>query len=46
MKFSIVATGDSLLTQRLPRQDKSCLALKEIFEAADIKAGKGYINIK
>lgn len=36
MRFSIVATGDSLLTQRLPRQDKSCLALKEIFEAADI----------
>ncbi len=37
MKFSIVATGDSLLTQRLPRQDKSCLALKEIFEQADIR---------
>ena len=37
MKFSIVATGDSLLTQRLPRQDKSCLALKELFEQADIR---------
>ncbi len=36
MKFSIVATGDSLLTQRLPRQDKTCLALKELFEQADI----------
>ncbi len=37
MKFSIVATGDSLLTQRLPRQDKTCLALKELFEQADIR---------
>ncbi len=37
MKFSIVATGDSLLTQRLPRQDESCLKLKEIFEQADIR---------
>lgn len=37
MKFSIVATGDSLLTQRLHKQDKSCLAFKEIFEQADIR---------
>lgn len=37
MKFSIVATGDSLLTQRLPRQDQSCLALKALFEQADVR---------
>lgn len=37
MNFSIVATGDSLLTQRLPKNDPSCLALKEIFEQADIR---------
>ena len=43
MKFSIVATGDSLLTQRLPQQDKSCLAFKEFFEQAD---GKGRIRIE
>lgn len=36
MKCSIVATGDSLLTQRLPKNDPSCLAFKEVFEDADI----------
>lgn len=37
MKCSIIATGDSLLTQRLCRKDPQCLALKEIFEAHDIR---------
>lgn len=37
MKFSIIATGDSLLTQRLPRDDKSCLELKQLLEQADVR---------
>jgi poly-gamma-glutamate synthesis protein (capsule biosynthesis protein) len=37
MGFSIIATGDSLLTQRLPRNDKSCLQLKSLLEQADVR---------
>ena len=37
MKFSIIATGDSLLTQRLPKNDPACLALQEMFLQADIR---------
>lgn len=37
MAISVVATGDSLLTQRLPRNDQSCLAIKQVLEAADVR---------
>lgn len=37
MKFSIAATGDSLLTQRLPKNDPCCLALKNTLAKADIR---------
>ena len=36
MKFSIVATGDSLMTARLPQNDPQNLALKKIFDKADV----------
>lgn len=37
MSISVIATGDSLLTQRLPRNDESCLKLKALLEEADIR---------
>lgn len=37
MSISVVATGDSLLTQRLPRNDESCLRLKALLEEADVR---------
>lgn len=37
MSISIVATGDSLLAQRLPRNDESCLKLKLMLEKADVR---------
>lgn len=37
MKFSCIATGDSLITQRLPKNDPANLALKKIFEATDVR---------
>ncbi|MDU4962223.1 MAG: CapA family protein [Sporomusaceae bacterium] len=37
MGFSVIATGDSLLTQRLPKNDQSCLALKQVLEQADVR---------
>lgn len=39
MKCTLTAVGDVLLTQRLCRQDSQCLALKEIFDAADVRFG-------
>lgn len=35
MALSILATGDSLITQRLHKKDKSCLALKSLFDSYD-----------
>lgn len=37
MSISVVATGDSLLTQRLPRNDERCLELKALMDKADVK---------
>lgn len=37
MPISVVATGDSLLTQRLPRNDERCLNLKAILEKFDVR---------
>lgn len=37
MSISIIATGDSLLTQRIPRNDKSCLKIKALLEKADVR---------
>lgn len=37
MSISIVATGDSLLTQRLPRNDEACLTLKQYMEDKDVR---------
>lgn len=37
MSISVVATGDSLLTQRLPRNDESCLKIKALLEQADVR---------
>lgn len=37
MALSIIATGDSMLTQRLHRDDKTCLALKSLFESYDAR---------
>ena len=37
MAISVVATGDSFITQRLPHNDETCLALKGFFEQADIR---------
>lgn len=37
MRCTITAVGDALLTQRLCRNDPQCLALKEIFDAVDIR---------
>lgn len=36
MRFSIIATGDSLITERLPKNDPACLCLKELFDKADV----------
>ncbi len=35
MALSVLATGDSLITQRLHKKDKNCLALKSIFDSHD-----------
>ncbi len=37
MKCTITAVGDALLTMRLARNDYQCLALKNIFDAADVR---------
>lgn len=39
MKCTLTAVGDMLLTMRLCRKDPQCLALKEIFDAADVRFG-------
>jgi poly-gamma-glutamate capsule biosynthesis protein CapA/YwtB (metallophosphatase superfamily) len=37
MAVSIIATGDSFITQRLPRDDGGCRALKRILSKADVR---------
>jgi poly-gamma-glutamate capsule biosynthesis protein CapA/YwtB (metallophosphatase superfamily) len=37
MPISIIATGDSLLAQRLPRTAEPCLKLKALLETADVR---------
>lgn len=37
MAISVMATGDSLLTQRLPQNDASCLKIKALLEGADVR---------
>ena len=37
MQCTITAVGDALLTMRLNRKDPQCLALKNIFETADVR---------
>ncbi len=37
MALSLIATGDSLITQRLPRNDTTCLALKALLESYDAR---------
>ncbi|MBF4693336.1 CapA family protein [Fusibacter sp. Q10-2] len=37
MAISIIATGDTLLTQRLPHTDEECLKIKRMFEASDVR---------
>ncbi len=37
MAFSLIATGDALLTQRMARNDPDLLALKAVFEAHDAR---------
>ncbi|MBS7526915.1 CapA family protein [Fusibacter paucivorans] len=37
MAISIIATGDTLITQRLPYRDESLIQLKKIFEDKDIR---------
>lgn len=37
MPISVAATGDFLLTQRLPRNDERCLNLKAILEKFDME---------
>jgi poly-gamma-glutamate synthesis protein (capsule biosynthesis protein) len=37
MSISVIATGDSLLTQRLPRNDESSLKIKALLEEADVR---------
>lgn len=36
-KFTIAATGDSMLVQRLARNDKGCLALQNFFKTAEVR---------
>jgi len=36
-KFSVVATGDSMLVQRLAYNDPACLELKKLFSTADVR---------
>jgi poly-gamma-glutamate synthesis protein (capsule biosynthesis protein) len=37
MPVSVIATGDSFITQRLPHDDEGCTALKHLLEKADVR---------
>ena len=37
MPISVIATGDSLLAQRLPRNDENCLRIKSLLESSDVR---------